>query len=267
MRIASARRYGMFVALLLGSGGLHAQQFGNGRWVDLTHVLNEDSVFWPTAKMFEKETVFEGRTDIGFYYSAYNFSAAEHGGTHVDAPVHFAEGRLATNEIPIDRMIGPAVVIDVKAASAEDADYQITPKDIMDWEAENGQIPDGAILLFNTGFAEYYPDREKYMGTAERGAEAVPDLHFPGIHPLTAAFLIGQRDIGAVGLDTPSIDYGQSTDFASHVALYRGNVPGLENVANLDSLPAAGATVIALPMKIEGGSGGPVRIVAFVPEG
>ena len=188
-------------------------------WIDLTHVLNERSVFWPTAKMFEKETVFEGRTDAGFYY-----------------------------------------------ASAQDPDYRVAPKDITDWEAEHGRIPDGAILLFNTGYARHYPDREKYMGTAARGQEAVADLHFPGIHPATAAFLVGQRDVAAVGLDTPSIDYGQSTDFAAHVTLYRNDIPGLENVASLDGLPPTGATVIALPMKIEGGSGGPVRIVAFVPD-
>ena len=266
MGTTTARAIRLLAVLLAGSGAAQAQQFGSGEWIDLTHVLNEQSVFWPTAKMFEKETVFEGRTDAGFYYSAFNFSAAEHGGTHVDAPIHFAEGRLATNEIAVDRMIGPAVVIDVKAASAQDPDYRVAPKDITDWEAEHGRIPDGAILLFNTGYARHYPDREKYMGTAARGQEAVADLHFPGIHPATAAFLVGQRDVAAVGLDTPSIDYGQSTDFAAHVTLYRNDIPGLENVASLDGLPPTGATVIALPMKIEGGSGGPVRIVAFVPD-
>lgn len=243
----------------------YAQDLASGTWVDLTHPLNEQAVFWPTAEMFELETVAEGETEGGYYYSAYNFSAAEHGGTHIDAPVHFAAGRLATDEIPVEQLVGPAAVIDVKAASA-DRDYQIRVEDVTAWEEANGPLPAGAIVLFNTGFAQFYPDRERYMGTAERGAAAVADLHFPGIHPELARFLAAERDIKAVGLDTPSIDYGQSTDFASHVALYEENIYGLENVANLDSLPATGATVIALPMKLEGGSGGPVRIVAHLPE-
>lgn len=244
----------------------HAQDLLSGTWVDLTHPLNEEAVFWPTAKMFELETVAEGETEGGYFYSAYNFSAAEHGGTHIDAPIHFAEGRRSTDEIPVEQLVGPGVVIDVSAQAAENRDYQMTVEDVTTWEEANGQLPEGAIVLFNTGFAQYYPDRERYMGTAERGAEAVADLHFPGIHPDLAAFLASERNIKAVGLDTPSIDYGQSTDFQSHVTLYQENIYGLENVANLDELPTTGATVIALPMKLEGGSGGPVRIVAHLPE-
>lgn len=253
-------------ALCVPFAAAHAQDLASGTWVDLTHPLNEQAVFWPTAKMFELETVAEGRTEGGYFYSAYNFSAAEHGGTHLDAPVHFAEGRLATDEIPVEQLVGPAAVIDVRERAAENRDYQIGVEDVTAWEEANGQLPAGAIVLFNTGFARFYPDRERYMGTAARGAEAVADLHFPGIHPELARFLAAERDIKAVGLDTPSVDYGQSTDFASHVALYEENIYGLENVANLDGLPATGATVIALPMKLEGGSGGPVRIVAHLPE-
>ncbi len=266
MKTTAGKRVALFAIFMFSLSTLQAQQFEGGNWIDLTHTLNEKAVFWPTAKMFEKETVFKGETDAGFFYSAFNFSAAEHGGTHVDAPIHFARGRESTDEIPVDQLIGPAVVIDVSEASAADPDYQFQHSDIKGWEKEHGEIPKGAIVLFNTGFAEHYPDREKYMGTAERGEAAVSDLHFPGLHPHTARYLASVLDIKAVGLDTPSIDYGQSTDFASHVALYRKNIPGLENVANLDKLPATGATVIALPMKIEGGSGGPVRIVAFLPD-
>ena len=244
----------------------YAQDLTEGTWIDLTHTLNEDAVFWPTANMYEQETVFEGETDGGYYYSAYNFSAAEHGGTHIDAPSHFAQGRNAAHEIPLEQLIGPAAVIDVSEPSAENPDYQFTVEDVTSWEAEHGQLPEGAIVLFNTGFAQYYPDRERYMGTAERGQEAVADLHFPGIHPDLAEFLASERNIKAVGLDTPSIDYGQSTDFQSHVILYQEDIFGIENVANLDQLPPIGATVLALPMKMEGGSGGPARVVAHLPE-
>ena len=260
------RRLTLLVALFTLIFSAQAQDFSGGTWVDLTHTLNEEAVFWPTAQMYERETVFEGETEGGYYYSAYNFSAAEHGGTHIDAPIHFARGRQAISEIPLEQLIGPAVVIDVSEQAAENRDYQFTIEDVTNWEAEHGQLPEGAIVLFNTGFAQYYPDREQYMGTAERGEEAVAGLHFPGVHPDLAAFLATERSIKAVGLDTPSIDYGQSRLFRSHVTLYKENIFGIENVANLNELPATGATVIALPMKLEGGSGGPVRIVAYLPE-
>ena len=135
-----------------------------------------------------------------------------------------------------------------------------------DWEEANGRLPDGAIVLFNTGSARFWPDAAAYMGTERRGPEAVKELHFPGIHPDTAELLANQRKVGAVGIDTPSIDYGQSTDFMAHRVLFAANIPAFENVANLDQLPATGATIVALPMKIRGGSGGPLRIVAHLPE-
>ncbi len=239
--------------------------FSRGRWVDLTHPFNEASVYWPTAQEFKKETVFEGHTEGGWYYTAYNFSAAEHGGTHVDSPIHFAEGKHTTDQIPLDRLIGPAIVIDVSDQASESRDFQIAPRHVINWEEQYSVIPEGSIVLFHTGSAELYGDRVAYMGTGRRGPEAVAELHFPGIHP-DAAQLLTERSIKAVGIDTPSIDYGQSQDFRSHVILYQRNIPGFENVANLDRLPPTGATVFALPMKIEGGSGGPLRIVAFVPD-
>ncbi|HEY4643237.1 MAG TPA: cyclase family protein, partial [Bacteroidota bacterium] len=128
----------------------------------------------------------------------------------------------------------------------------------------HGRIPQKAIVLIRTGYGSFWPDREKYMGTPERGTEAVAKLHFPGLHPDAAKWLIDERSVKAVGLDTPSIDHGQSTQFESHVTLFEANVPAFENVANLDQLPVNGFTVVALPMKIRGGSGGPLRIIALV---
>ncbi len=235
-----------------------------GRWVDLSYSFSEETIYWPTAEPFVLEQVFYDVADSGFFYAANNFSAAEHGGTHLDAPIHFAEGRHTTDEVPLEQLIGSTVVIDVSNGIAPD--YQIRIEDIEIWESSHGRIPDAAILLFRTGWGERWPDRLEYLGTEERGPDAVADLHFPGIAPATAQWLVDERDIDAVGIDTPSIDYGQSTRFESHQILYGANIPGFENVANLDRLPETGGFVIALPMKIAGGSGGPLRIVAFIPE-
>ncbi|WP_236701302.1 cyclase family protein [Thalassomonas viridans] len=245
--------------------GAYGQDFSNGKWLDLTHEFNEQSIYWPTAEPFKKTTVFEGQTPGGFYYSAYNFAAAEHGGTHLDSPVHFYQGQQSVEQIPLEQLIGPAVVIDISKKTAANRDYQLSVADIQAWEGKHGKIPDGSILLINTGFARYYGDQEKYMGTVKRGEQGVKELSFPGIHPEAAGFIATKRKIKAVGLDTPSLDYGKSTGFESHVTLFKHNIPGFENVANLSGLPPTGAIVIALPMKIKGGSGGPLRIVAFVP--
>lgn len=241
--------------------------FPQGQWIDLTHDYDENTIFWPTAETFRLDTVFVGTTDGGFYYSAFQFCLAEHGGTHLDAPVHFAEGKWAVDEIPLENSMGEAVVVDVSEAAADNPDYQISVTDVEAWEEEHGTIPDGAILIFRTGYEAFWPDRVKYMGTDERGPEAVAKLHFPGIAPALATWLVDNRDIKAVGLDTPSIDYGQSTLFGSHRILYEENILGFENLNNLSELPPTGAWVIALPMKIKGGSGGPLRVVALLPEG
>jgi len=234
-------------------------------WVDMTYDYDESTIFWPTAQPFELEVVSAGMTEGGYYYAANNFCMAEHGGTHLDAPVHFSEGRHSAEQIPIARLIGPAVVVDVSAAAAADADYQVGVSDLEAWEAEHGRIPDGSILLLHTGWGTRWPDRESYLGTTLSGPDAVPELHFPALHPEAAAWLVDNRQIDALGIDTPSIDYGQSTLFESHRVLYAENIPAFENVARLDRLPATGSYVIALPMKIAGGSGGPLRIVGVIP--
>ena len=236
------------------------------QWVDLTHDLSDQSIFWPTAEPFELSVDAEGVTEGGYYYSAYSFCTAEHGGTHIDAPVHFAEGRETVDQIPLDRLIGPAFVIDVTGEAQANRDYQVTTRDITAWEVEHGRLPEGAIVLLRTGFGGFWPDPKDYLGTAKRGDAGVRELHFPGLHPDAARWLVEERHVGSVGIDTASIDYGQSQDFAAHVALMTANVPAFENVANLHLLPAQGALVVALPVKIKGGSGGPLRIVAKLPE-
>lgn len=238
--------------------------FPSGRVVDLTHAFDVNSVYWPTAQPFKLETDFEGMTEKGYFYSAYRYSAAEHGGTHLDSPVHFAKGRYTVDEIPLQQLMGAAIVIDVTTQCAANPDYLVSVADFENWERRNGRIPQGTIVLLRTGFGKFYPDRRKYLGTDERGDQAVSKLHFPGLDPAAARWLTQNRSIKAIGLDTASIDHGQSTLFESHRILFEKNIPAFENVANLDQLPARGFSVIALPMKIKGGSGGPLRIVAIL---
>lgn len=230
-------------------------------WIDLGYSYSSQTIYWPTDEDFKLEPVFAGMTDKGYYYSSYKYGAEEHGGTHFDAPVHFAEGGRTVDQIPLEQLMGPAVVVDVSGKAAVDRDYQISARDFRDWEAANGPIPEGAIVMLNTGNGKYWPDRKKYTGTDLRGKEGVANLHFPGLHRDGAEFL-ATRKIKAVGIDTSSIDYGQSTMFEAHRLLFAKDLVVFENVANLDKLPAKGAWVIALPMNIEHGSGSPLRIIA-----
>jgi kynurenine formamidase len=257
-------RLGLLVATALFASEISAQDISRGRWVDLTHAFNDKSIYWPTAEPFKKTTAFHGHTSGGWFYSAYNFAAAEHGGTHIDAPIHFAEGARTVDKIPVSQLIGPGFVIDVSRQAAANADYLVSVADIEAFEAVHGQISESAIVLLNTGRAKLYANPEAYMGTTERGADAVAKLHFPGLSPSAAALLVRRR-IQAVGIDTPSIDRGQSKGFEAHVELMTHNIPAFENVGDMSTLPPTGSTIIALPMKIEGGSGGPLRIVAHVP--
>lgn len=236
---------------------------GPERLVDLSHEYSADAIFWPTAEGFRLEVVSDGPTPQGYYYAANNFSGAEHGGTHLDAPVHFAQGRMSVEQIPLDQLVGPAAVVDVSGKAASDPDYQVSVAELQAWEQAHGPIT-GLIVLIRTDYSNRWPDAARYLGTAERGEAAVAKLHFPGIHPEVARWL-SEKHVKAVGIDTASIDYGQSTLFETHRTLYDKNIPGLENLAHLDQLPPTGAVLVALPMKIKGGSGAPLRAVAMLP--
>jgi len=256
-------------ALVLGacsSSSSSSSPFPAGELVDLSHVYDSTTVFWPTADTFRLEKVADGITPGGYYYAANNFFSSEHGGTHIDSPVHFAKGKQTVDQIPLRRLVGRAVVIDVTDRADRDADYQVTAADIQQAEARDGEIPADAIVLIRTGFSRRWPDAVRYIGTGERGADAVARLHFPGLHPDAARWLVANRQFKAVGIDTASIDYGQSTQYESHRTLFERDIPAFENLTALERLPVLGATVVALPMKIGGGSGAPLRAMAILPE-
>jgi len=234
------------------------------RLVDLTHPFDGRTVYWPTARKFTLAPVAHGVTAGGWWYAANDFCAAEHGGTHLDAPIHFAERGWTADQVPLDRLIGAAVVVDMTAKAAGDPDALLTRADLETLEARAGRIPDGAIVLVRSGWDAHWTDPARYLGSP---APADPlRLHFPGVAEDAARWLVTERRVKSVGIDTASIDNGPSREFRAHRALAAANVPVFENLAGLGRLPARGATFIGLPMKVGGGSGGPLRAVAVLPE-
>jgi kynurenine formamidase len=231
--------------------------------VDLTYAFDEQTVFWPSNKPFTRDKSSWGKTAQGYWYASAEFAMSEHGGTHIDAPIHFAEGKQSVDEIPLQRLIAPAVVVDVRPAVADNRDYRLSRQDLEKWESRHGPIQRGAVVLMLTGWGQGWPDKSRYLGSATPSDPRT--LHFPGFSREAAEFLVKERQIDGIGIDTPSIDYGPSQDFIVHQIINGANCYGLENVANLEKVPPRDAIVMALPMKIKGGSGGPVRIIAILP--
>jgi kynurenine formamidase len=232
------------------------------RVIDLSYRFDEKTIYWPTAPGFRWTKDSWGISPGGYWYASASFAASEHGGTHLDSPIHFAEKGAAADEIPLDRLIAPAVVIDMAAACVKDRDYQLRGEDVAAWERAHGRIGERTIELVRTGWGRFWPDKKQYLGSDVPGDTA--NLHFPGVSRAAADLLV-KRKVAGVGIDTASLDHGPSKDFMTHRVLNGAGVYGLENVANLEKVPPAGATLIALPMKIRGGTGGPVRIIAVLP--
>jgi kynurenine formamidase len=249
--------------LLFWAGTPASAGIDETKLIDLTYPLDEQTVFWPTNKPFTWEKAAWGRTAKGYWYASGDFSMSEHGGTHIDAPIHFAEGRLAVDEIPLQKLIAPAVVIDVRRSVAENRDYRLSRKDLDRWESRHGPIQQGAVVLMLTGWGQGWPDKSRYLGSSTPSDPTT--LHFPGFSKEAAEFLVKERHVDGIGIDTPSIDYGPSQDFIVHQIINGANLYGLENIANLDKLPPQGAILMALPIKIKGGTGGPVRIIGILP--
>jgi kynurenine formamidase len=232
----------------------------------MTYVFDNDSIYWPTATGFTLTQVAWGIGDGGWWYASNDFTASEHGGTHADAPIHFAEGGRTINQVPLQEWIGPAVRIDVVEKCRKNRDYMLQVDDILAWEKQYGKIPDGAWVIMYTGIdTAYYPDRQKVLGTERTGAEALPHLSFPGFSPESVELLVKQRQITGIAIDTPSIDIGASKDFKVHQILCGAGKLAVENIANLDQLPAAGATLYVIPIPIRNGTGAPARVFAMLP--
>jgi kynurenine formamidase len=232
------------------------------RLVDLTYPLSPEGLYWPTGSAFEQEREGWAINEKGYWYASGAFSSPEHLGTHIDAPIHFAEGGLTLAEIPVERLVGPGVLIDISERCSADPDATLLPADLEAWESENGPIPAGAVVIVRSGWAKHWPDWNAYYGSET--PEDVTTLHFPGVSA-AAAEALAQRRVAGVGIDTASIDPGVSSMFESHQVLGAANCFNLENLTNLDSLPASGFAIIALPMKIAGGTGAPTRVVALLP--
>lgn len=233
--------------------------------LDLSHSYDDKTMYWPTSPSgFELKTLASGVTEKGYFYSANVFSTPEHGGTHIDAPIHFGENKQTVEQIPIEKLMGPAVLIDVSDAASKNPDHKLQLSEVRAWEEEHGEIPEKAIIVLRTGWSKYWGNQKAYFGDDTPGDAS--NLHFPSFGEEAVDFLVNERKIVGLGVDTPSIDNGSSEDFLVHRIVAEANVFGLENLTNLSNLPASGATLVALPMKIAKGSGAPVRVIAILPK-
>jgi kynurenine formamidase len=230
---------------------------GKTRVVDLSYAINDKLVPWPgDGKFFEAQV--NATIEKNGYFTR-SFWMLEHYGTHLDAPAHFPPGKTTVDQIPVKRLFGSAVVIDVRAESGKDADYLLGAARVEDWEKRHGRIPEGAIVLLRTGWASRWPDVQKY-----RNQDAQSKMHFPGFSTEAVKLLI-VRKVSGLGCDTLSIDYGASNDFAVHHLSLGAGLYHLENLADMSELPEAGAFLVVAPIKLEGGSGGAVRVFALLP--
>jgi len=265
-RSAASKKWAIFILMLLVMIGFLYAQDVKGTLLDMTYPYDEKTIYWPTAKPFQLHKLNWGMTEAGYWYASNEYSASEHGGTHVDAPIHFAQAGRTIDQIPLEEWIGPAVKIDVTAQCEKNRDYLLSSADITNWEKKYGEIPAGSWVIMYTGIdTQYYPDKKKVLGTDKKGEEALPELSFPGFSPESVEFLVEKRNITGIAIDTPSIDYGKSKDFKVHQILCAADKLALENIANLDKLPSSGAILYVIPMPIKDGTGAPARVFAILP--
>jgi kynurenine formamidase len=230
---------------------------GKTRVLDLSYAINDKLVAWPGD-----ERVFEAKSNATVEkdgYTTRSFWMLEHYGTHLDAPIHFPPGKMTVDQIPAKKLFGPAVVVDVRAEAAKDADYLLPVSKLEEWEHAHGKIPAGGIVLLRTGWSSRWPDAVKY-----RNQDAQGTMHFPGFSAEAAKLLV-ERKVSGLGVDTLSADFGASKDFLVHHIVLGAGLYQLENLADLTELPETGAFLVVAPIKLEGGTGGPARVFAILP--
>ena len=260
MRITRTALFAAALAASFSTAGGQTIDLGKVRILDLTHAFDENTVYWPTSPSgFVLERLAFGPTPNGWFYAANAIRAPEHGGTHLDAPIHFSETGATVEQIPADTLVVPLAVINVTDKAAKDPDYQLSRSDLAAWERRHGRLPDRCCVAMNSGWARHVGDKAKYVGKDAGGV-----MHFPGIGPDAAAWLIKQRKVVGLAVDTLSLDHGASKDFKTHVTWLSSGRWGLENVANLDRVPAVGATLVVGLAKVKGATGGPARLFALI---
>jgi kynurenine formamidase len=254
---------GLIAVMGIAASASAGTAFAPAKVVDMTYTFDSQTIYWPTEHPFVHQFEHFGMEPEGYFYAAAKFAAPEHGGTHMDAPIHFNKDGRTVDQVPLTAMIGPAAVIDFSSRAANDPDAMLSADDIKKWEAAHGEIPDGAIVLARSGWGRYWPDKKHYLGTGKPGD--VPHLRFPGFSAEAVKYLLDHRNVAAIAIDTASMDPGNSKEFPVHRMWLGANKPGFENVANAGRLPETGATLYCIPMKIGRGTGAPTRIFAVLP--
>ncbi len=262
MNSTCLKKFSLPLMLLLGGCVQQPQpslseMMASARVIDIGHPIAEQSPIYPGSTRFSQSV--QGTVESDGYYIR-DFTMSEHAGTHVDAPAHFASGQKTVDQLSLESLSGPAAVVDVSAKVVENADYEVSVEDLEAWEQAHGSLGPKHLVLIHTGWASRWPDEERYRNMDTSGV-----MHFPGVS-VAASQWLRERQVRALGIDTLSTDPGPSTTFAEHYDFLGGGGYHIENLANLSALPAAGAYVVVTPLAMNGGSGSPARVLAFVPQ-
>jgi kynurenine formamidase len=233
------------------------RSIGMSKVVDLTHTLSPKFPVIPIPGLTFPIKITAIATLEKFGLAVNKWELMDHNGTHIDAPCHFIAKTQTLEQLPVRNLIVPAAVIDISGRAKRDADSAVTIDDVKAWEKNHGRLPRGSAVFMYSGWDVKAGDPRAYLGTDKSNT-----LHFPGLAEETCQFLVTERDIAGIGVDTISLDIGPDKEFKAHKALLRGNKWGLECVANLSQIPPSGATVFVGATKVEGSSGGPARLIA-----